>query len=89
MCLAIPAKVVELTDNGLGQVETGGLRRQINLRLVPGVKPGDYVLLHAGYAISTISEEDAMETLSLLEQMAELACAEEARKDTEQEAVET
>ena len=76
MCLAIPAKVVEMNDNGLGQVETGGLRRQVNLRLVPEVKLGQYVLLHAGYAISTVSEEEAQETLDLLEQMAELAGAE-------------
>jgi hydrogenase expression/formation protein HypC len=80
MCLAIPAKVVELNENGIGQVETGGMRRQANLRLVPGVKLGEYVLLHAGYAISTVSEQDAMETLSLLEQMAEIACADEAER---------
>jgi len=76
MCLAIPAKVVEISENGWGQVEMGGLKQRVNLRLVPEVKLGDYVLLHAGYAISTVSEEDAQITLDLLEQMAELGSAE-------------
>ena len=76
MCLAVPAKVVRIEgENAL--VELGGLTRQAHTMLVPHLKVGDYVLLHAGFAIQTLDEAEAKETLELLAKMAE-AGAEEA-----------
>ncbi|MCL4458399.1 MAG: HypC/HybG/HupF family hydrogenase formation chaperone [Chloroflexi bacterium] len=73
MCLAIPMKVLAIEDDYRGQVEMGGLRRQVGLQLVPEVTVGDYVLVHAGYAIARIEESEALETLRLLEEMVALS----------------
>jgi hydrogenase expression/formation protein HypC len=69
MCLAIPA-LVKSIDGSLAEVEIGGVTRQASLRLTPEARVGDYVLLHTGYAINIIDEEEARETLKLLEEMA-------------------
>ena len=73
MCLAIPGRIVELIDeeNRIAKVEVGGVRRNINLGLLPEseVKPGDYVLIHVGFAMSKIDEHEAAETLRLLEEL--------------------
>lgn len=72
MCLGIPMKVVEIVaDSAVGEV--GGIRRKINLVLVDGVEVGDYVIVHAGFAIEKLDEEDALETLRLLGELAEAA----------------
>jgi hydrogenase expression/formation protein HypC len=64
MCLAIPALIIQLKD-GKAQVDFGeGVLREVNVTLVEA-KVGDYVLVHAGYAIQTVDKEDALETLSL------------------------
>lgn len=64
MCLAIPALIIQLND-GKAQVDFGeGVLREVNVTLVDA-KAGDYVLVHAGYAIQTVDKEDALETLSL------------------------
>ncbi len=68
MCLGIPAKVVEI-HGALGKAEVGGVKREVDLRLVEGVGVGDYVILHAGFAIQKLNEREANETLSLLEEM--------------------
>lgn len=72
MCLAIPAliKSIECKE---AEVEIGGISRRINLRLTPDARVGDYVLLHTGYAINIIDQEEAEETLRLLEEMAVFA----------------
>ena len=72
MCLAIPALVKSVTDKE-AEVEIGGITRQASLWLTPEAKVGDYVLLHTGYAINIINEQEAKETLKLLEEIAELA----------------
>jgi len=72
MCLAVPAKVVSI-EGEKAVVELGGLTRQAHTTLVPDLKVGDYVLLHAGFAIQTLDEAEAQETLDLLAQMAEAA----------------
>ncbi|MBC7188872.1 HypC/HybG/HupF family hydrogenase formation chaperone [Candidatus Aerophobetes bacterium] len=68
MCLAIPMKLV--SKSGLmGEVEVGGLTRKVNLMLLPEAKVGDYVLVHAGFAISRLEEKEAEEVLSLFSQI--------------------
>jgi len=70
MCLAIPAKVIEILDKEHANVDYGdGVKRKVNVSLVD-VKLGDYVLVHAGFAIQVLSEKEAEETLRLFEQMA-------------------
>jgi len=76
MCLGIPGKVTEVyTDNEMrmGKVDFGGVAREVCLEAVDEVKPDDYVIVHAGFALSILSEEDAMETLSILNEMSLLA----------------
>lgn len=73
MCLAIPAQIVELVDPGaaLAKAEISGVRRDVSLALCPEAEVGDWVLIHVGFALSRIDEEEARETLALLEQMGE------------------
>jgi len=69
MCLAIPAQVVETTGPGLAKVEVSGVRREISTALVPEASPGDWVLVHVGFALHTIDEDEATRTLALLEEI--------------------
>jgi hydrogenase expression/formation protein HypC len=74
MCLAIPARLVAYSDEhrAYGTVELGGVRRRINTSLLVGedrTEPGEYVLVHVGFALSRVSEIEAAETLRLLEEM--------------------
>jgi hydrogenase expression/formation protein HypC len=69
MCLAIPA-LVKSVDGLSAEVEFGEVSRQISIWLTPDAKPGDYVLLHTGYSIGIIDEDEAKETLKLLEEVA-------------------
>jgi hydrogenase expression/formation protein HypC len=77
MCLAIPGQVVELVDeaNRLARVEIGGVQRNVNVGLLDhdggGVDPGDWVLVHVGFALSKVDEEEAQATLRLLQRMGE------------------
>jgi hydrogenase expression/formation protein HypC len=76
MCLAVPARVTEMRDGLLGLVELGGVVREVSFMLLPDVAVGDYVLLHAGYALQKVDTADAEETLRLLAEMVEAAEAE-------------
>ncbi len=75
MCLAIPGQVVELVDaaNQIARVDVVGVRRNINVSLLAdedgGAQPGDWVLIHVGFALSRVDEEEALATLRLLAQM--------------------
>ena len=69
MCLAIPA-LVKSIDGSEAEVEIGGVSRRASLMLTPEARVGDYVLLHTGYAINVVNQEEAEETLRLLEEMA-------------------
>lgn len=71
MCLAVPARILEIRDT-LGVAEFGGVRREISVLFVPEAKVGDYVLVHAGSAIQTLDEAEAEETLRLFEEIAAL-----------------
>lgn len=71
MCLAVPAEVVELRKNETALVEIGGVRKVVSLMLLDGVEVGDYVLVHAGFAIEKVDREEAERTLAVLEEAAE------------------
>jgi hydrogenase expression/formation protein HypC len=75
MCLAIPGQLVEIVDeeNRLATVEVAGVRRTVNIGLLDvedgSATPGDWVLIHVGFALSRIDEQEARATLKLLEEM--------------------
>jgi hydrogenase expression/formation protein HypC len=71
MCLAVPA-LIKSIDGHEAEVELGGVSRRASLVLTPEAKVGDYVLLHAGYAINIVDQSEAEETLSMLREMARL-----------------
>ncbi|MGI6650099.1 MAG: HypC/HybG/HupF family hydrogenase formation chaperone [Bacillota bacterium] len=70
MCLAIPAKVIEI-NGPMATVDIAGNSRQVGIILTPEAQPGDYVLVHAGFAIQIIDETEAQETLAIFEEWAE------------------
>ncbi len=71
MCLGIPAKVVKIDESDLGKVDYLGTRIMTNFALLDNLKVGDWVIVHAGFAISKLNEEEARETFSLLREVAE------------------
>jgi hydrogenase expression/formation protein HypC len=73
MCLAIPGKIVELVDaeKQLAKIEIGGVRRTVNTAMLDEVNLGDYVLVHVGFAMSRVNEQEALETLRLLTELGE------------------
>lgn len=73
MCLALPARVVQLLDGQRAMVDLGGVRKEVSIDLVDDAQVGDYVIIHVGYAIGKIDPEEAARTLALF---AELAKAE-------------
>ena len=68
MCLSIPAKVVSITGQ-MADVSVGGSVFKAGLQLLENIEPGDYILLHAGFGIQKISEEEALITLKLLDEI--------------------
>ena len=73
MCLAIPAQITEKKDDGLAEVDILGVKRTIAPDLTPQAEVGDYVLVHAGFSIEIVSEEEAQQTLDLIREFPELA----------------
>jgi hydrogenase expression/formation protein HypC len=72
MCLGIPAQIVELRADGLAQADVGGVKREVSVALIDGpVEPGDWVLLHVGFALGRIDEDEARETLAILQSLGE------------------
>lgn len=70
MCLAIPMRLVERNDmNGVAEID--GIRRDVSLMLLPEAEVGQHVLIHAGYAIGAVDEEEAAKTLELLREYAD------------------
>ena len=83
MCLGVPGKIFEVYENNglqMAKVDFGGIFREACLSYVPEAKVGEYCIIHVGFAISLLSEKDAMETLELLRQMGSLE--EELGKET-------
>lgn len=74
MCLAIPTQIKTIDKNGVAVVELGGVERQVSLIMTPEAQVGDYVLVHTGYAISLMDEDEAQASL---EAFAELALIQE------------
>ncbi len=72
MCLAIPSKLIEI-DNNAGIVDVGGLKRQVSLLLLEDARVGDYVIVHAGFAIHKLDEEAARESIKILREALALA----------------
>lgn len=68
MCLAVPAKLLEIKDS-LGKVELSGVTREVSLMLLPEAKVGDHVLVHAGFAMQIVDEKEFEETNALLAEM--------------------
>ena len=71
MCLATPGRILEVVDesNRLARVDVAGVRRNVNISLLDDVGPGDWVLIHVGFALSLVDEEEAGATLALLQGM--------------------
>jgi hydrogenase expression/formation protein HypC len=79
MCLGVPGKIVEIYESGglqMGKIDFGGVTREACLAYVPEAKIGDYTVIHVGFALHLISEEEANETLELLRQLADAGEAE-------------
>jgi len=75
MCLGVPGKIVEIDTGGalkMAKVDFGGIFREACLEYVPEAKIGDYCVIHVGFAISLLSEEEAMDTLSLLKEITDI-----------------
>ncbi len=80
MCLGIPGKVVEVREGGplkMALVDFGGVRKEACLEYVPETSIGDYVIVHVGFAISRVDEEEALRTLELLRMIDELGIEQE------------
>ncbi len=81
MCLGVPGKVLKVDDNPLGLkmgvVEFGGVAREVCLAYTPEAQPGDWVIVHAGFEISLLDEEEAQQTLQALAELAASAEADE------------
>lgn len=76
MCLAVPGQILEIVTDGLlsrmGKVDFGGILKQINLVYVPEAGPGDYVIVHVGFAISVVDEQEAKKVFQYLKEINEL-----------------
>lgn len=76
MCLGVPGKIVEIqqdpTGMNMGKVSFGGIVKEVCLAYTPEVEPGDYVVVHVGFAISTIDEDEAHKVFAYLQEMGEL-----------------
>lgn len=70
MCLAIPAKIIRIDESGQGSASYIGSEVKVNLSLVPQAKRGDWVIIHAGFAISVMNAREARETLRLFKELA-------------------
>ncbi len=82
MCLAIPSKITKI-ENGIGTIDVDGVRREASLQLVEDVKVGDYVIVHAGFALHKIDEKAAMESLNFLKEAAAFVDEREKRIDSD------
>jgi len=76
MCLGIPGKILTIyEDHGakMAKIDFGGVSREACVEVIPEAKPGDWTIVHAGFALNLLSEEEARETLDILQEMSDLA----------------
>ncbi len=76
MCLALPVRVIELREGERAVVDAGGVRKEISVALVEGLEPGDYVILHVGYALTRLDAAEAERTLATFAEAGLLAAVE-------------
>lgn len=75
MCLGIPGKIISIYEDHntkMAVVDFGGVTREVCIEVIPEAKPGDWTIIHAGFALNLLSEEEAQETLEILREMDEL-----------------
>jgi hydrogenase expression/formation protein HypC len=75
MCLAVPGKIIEIYEAGglkMGKVDFGGVKREACLAYIPDAEIGDYTVIHVGFAISKLSEQEAQESLALLQEISNI-----------------
>ena len=72
MCLAIPARIEQIISADSAIINLGGLRKEVSLALLDDIAVGDYVIVHAGYALQKLDEEEAARTLALFAQLSEM-----------------
>jgi hydrogenase expression/formation protein HypC len=72
MCLAIPAKLIEITGEETGKVDAGGVRTDVILAMVPHAQLGDYLIIHAGFGIEVLDQDEAQVRLDLFRELAEV-----------------
>jgi len=85
MCLAVPGKIIEILPTvglRMGKVDFGGVIREVCLEALPEAKIGDYTIVHAGFALNILSEEEAEETLSALRELGDIEAELLANDDT-------
>jgi len=82
MCLAVPLRIVRI-EGTMAEVELGGVLRQVSLVLTPEAQVGDYVLVHTGFAISRLDEQEAQETLALFAELEEAAREQDEQRTEE------
>ena len=82
MCLAIPARVVEMPTEETAIVDLGGVRKEISLSLVEDVSVGDYVIVHVGFALNKLNPEEAESTLALFAEMGAAVAAQDEAAGT-------
>ena len=70
MCLAVPAQIVEVLDDGLARCDFNGVKKEVNVSLIEAPQSGDWVIVHVGFALNRIDEQQALETLKMLETIA-------------------
>jgi len=80
MCLAIPSKIVKI-ENNMATIDVDGVRREASLLMIENPKIGDYVIVHAGFAINKLNEEDALESLKLIREAVSLSFAPQKKGD--------
>ncbi|MEA3418760.1 MAG: HypC/HybG/HupF family hydrogenase formation chaperone [Campylobacterota bacterium] len=86
MCLSIPSKIVEIDEDNIATVDTMGIKRQVSLDLMPDeVGIGDYILIHVGFAMSKIDEEEALQSLQVYQEMLEAMEESERRQVIEED----
>ncbi len=71
MCLAIPMKLIQITGEGVGKVDAGGVRVEVSLAMVPNAGVGDFLIVHAGFAIEVLDQEEAQIRQDLFREIAE------------------